>query len=323
MKSIPFTLVLVLAFISFSCDTEDARTPLGISISAPDINITIDENPSADTLLETLTATASDGSTIQYGNIVVEGSEDSKFDSETPIGALDIDNVTGELTIKDVSLFDYDLNTEINAIVNAISGNVKEAISINIFLNEILNFDSDLEALIDIYESNPDNTLDWDTTQTDITEVSNWTGVTFVDNRLTSLDLSGAGLVALPTSISKFSELTNLNSSNNNLTILPESIGGLEKLATLNLSANELTEVTESIVELENLTTLNLNTNLLTTLPVSITELENLVSLDISSNPTIAELPIIVCETFTSDTFTFIKDDTACDDEIPAETETP
>lgn len=285
MKSIQLILISFLTLIIFSCDTEDARTPLGITISAADFETEIIENPDADFVLGTIEAFASDESIIQYGNIIIEDSGNSKFESETPVGALDIDNVTGVLTIKDATLFDFDLNTEINASVNAYSGNVSEAVAINIFLTEILNFDSDLETLIDIYNENTVTTddgeeippnLDWDITQTDVTEVSNWTGVTITANRVTALDLSGAGLTTLPSSISKLSELISLD----------------------------------------------LNTNSLTTLPESIIELENLVSLDISSNTSIDELPEIVCEAFTSDTFTFIQDGTACDGETTTDTDT-
>ena len=167
------------------------------------------------------------------------------------------------------------------------SGNVSEAVAINVFLTQILNFDSDLEALIDIYNENTVTTddgveilpnLDWDITQTDVTEVSNWTGVTITANRVTALDLSGAGLTTLPSSISKLSELISLD----------------------------------------------LNTNSLTTLPESIIELENLVSLDISSNTSIDELPEIVCEAFDLDSnLTFIKDAAACDGETTTDTATP
>lgn len=319
MKFTTLTYISLLALTLFSCDSEDSRTPLGITISAPDFSITIEENPEADISLGTLTAIASDESTIQFGNIILDDSEDSKFESETPIGALDIDNVTGELIIKDVSLFDFDLNTEINAVVNANSGNVSEAIAINIFLEEILNFDSDRDALIDIYESNIDNLdldkVDWDITQTEISDVITWSGVTFTDNRITSIDLSNTGLTELPTSISKFSELTTLNLSDNQLTELPESIGELEQLTDLNSNTNLLTQLPDSIGELPQLTDLNLNTNLLIELPESIIDLENLVSLDISSNE-ITELSTAICNAFTFGDGLFIKDDTAiCEDQ--------
>lgn len=242
MKSIQLITLLSLALIAFSCDSEESRSPLGITVSAPDFSIEIDENPEVGTSLGTLIAIASDSSTIQFGNIIAEDSENSKFESETPIGALDIDNDTGELTIKDASLFDFDLNTEINATVNATSGNVSEAIAINVFLTQILNFNSDLEVLIELHDSeiNSANTLDWDTDQTDIdiAEVSDWTGVTITANRVTGLDLSGAAISEIPSSISKLSELINLDLSSNLLTTLPESIIELENLASLNVSSN-------------------------------------------------------------------------------------
>lgn len=255
MKSIQLITLLSLALITFSCDSEESRSPLGITVSAPDFSIEIDENPEAGTSLGMLTAIASDGSTIQFGNIVAEDSENSKFESETPIGALDIDNNTGELTIKDASLFDFDLNTEINATVNATSGNVSEAIAINVFLTQILNFNSDLEVLIELHDSeiNSANTLDWDTDQTDIAEVSDWPGVTITANRVTGLDLSGAAISEIPSSISKLSELINLDLSTNLLTTLPESIIELENLASLNVSSNPgIAELSTTICDVFN-----------------------------------------------------------------------
>lgn len=255
MKSIQLITLLSLALITFSCDSEESRLPLGITVSAPDFSIEINENPEAGTSLGMLTAIASDGSTIQFGNIVAEDSENSKFESETPIGALDIDNNTGELTIKDASLFDFDLNTEINATVNATSGNVSEAIAINVFLTQILNFNSDLEVLIELHDSeiNSANTLDWDTDQTDIAEVSDWPGVTITANRVTGLDLSGAAISEIPSSISKLSELINLDLSTNLLTTLPESIIELENLASLNVSSNPgIAELSTTICDVFN-----------------------------------------------------------------------
>ena len=269
MKFTPFTSILILAFTAFSCDTEDARTPLGITISAADFETTIEENPENGTVLGILEAFASDGSTIQFGKIIEEDSEESKFESETPIGALDIDDVTGELSIKDGSLFDFSLNTEINATVNAISGQVKEAININIFINP------DRAVLLDIRTDNPTATLGW-TDEVLETDISNWPGVTVIDGRVTALDLSGKSLTVLPTSISKISKLTNLNLSSNQLSSLPDTIGDLGSLIDLNLSINQLAnDIPESIANLGNLTNLDLSSNNITLLATSICDAFN------------------------------------------------
>ena len=42
MKFIQFVSILFLTLTTFSCDTEDARTPLGITISAADFEKTMD-----------------------------------------------------------------------------------------------------------------------------------------------------------------------------------------------------------------------------------------------------------------------------------------
>ena len=254
MKIISISFLVISILSLFSCDSEDARTPLGITISAPDFDLVIEENPDPSTILGTLTASSSDNSTITFGNILDENSdpEDSKFESETPIGALDIDNITGELTIKDVTAFDYDVNTEINATVNAISGIVTEAVNITIFINP------DRRTLIEIFNDNPDNTLDWDITETDI---SDWQGVTLTNNRVTALDLSRSGITTVTASISKLSALTILNLSNNELTTVPDSIGTFNVLEDLNLSNTGLTSLPESFSELESLNAFNISGN--------------------------------------------------------------
>ena len=268
MKFIQLVPILALVFTTLSCDSEEARTPLGITVSAADFELTIEENPEQGALLGTLTAFASDDSTISFGNVVEADSEDSKFESETPIGALDIDNVTGDLTIKDPSLFDFELNTEINATVNAISGQIEEAINISIFINP------DRRVLLDILEQNPLTTLDWDATETDISE---WTGVTVANDRIVELSISGANLSVIPSSISNLSQINVLDLSNNSIETVPDSIGQLNNLVTLNLNSNQLND-----------------------LPESITEITKLTSLDISSNTTLTEISTTICEAFNS-----------------------
>jgi len=230
MKTLNIINFIAIIISLVSCESEDARTPLGITVSAADFTSEIEENPEENTILGTLTAFASDNSTINF-----------IIDSETPEGALTIDRNTGEISVLDASYFEFDEYTEINAVVNAMSGKVTSAIAINIQLIEILDIESDRDALIDIYndntDENGDNTLTWDITETDI---SAWEGVTVTDNRLTVLNISNKQINSIPNSIYKISEATTLDLSNNTLETLNESIAQLENLTALNISGNSI-----------------------------------------------------------------------------------
>lgn len=219
------SLILFLGFIS--CDNEEARTALGITISASDFSTEINENPEDATILGTITAFASDGSEITY---------EIDSEAETPAGALSIDSNTGELSVLDSSLFEYDDYQEINATVNAVSGVLIKSIFVNITLVEVLDADSDYDALVSILENNEETTLDWDIE----TDISTWTGVTVTDDRVTGLDVSNANLSVLPTDIYKLAEITSINLNSNSLTEIPDEIASLENLTFLDISSNSI-----------------------------------------------------------------------------------
>ena len=101
---------------------------------------------------------------------------------------------------------------------------------------------------------------------------------------LTTLDLSGNQLAAVPESLGNLTALTTLSLSGNQLAAVPESLGNLTALTTLDLSGNQLAAVPESRGNLTALTTLDLSGNQLTAVPDWLANLTALTTLDLSGN---------------------------------------
>ena len=98
------------------------------------------------------------------------------------------------------------------------------------------------------------------------------------------LDLSGRGLLSLPSEIAHLHTLTHLDLSNNRLTSLPSEIGQLANLSQLYIRANQLGSLPSEIGQLTNLTQLIVSSNRLISLPPEIGQLKSLNELVISGN---------------------------------------
>ena len=101
---------------------------------------------------------------------------------------------------------------------------------------------------------------------------------------LKGLLLYDKGLVELPSSIGKLTNLTWVSLWVNELTQLPNSIGNLTNLTELDLQENKLTQLPVSFAKLTNLKELSLSSNKLTELPECIGKLTNLRWLNLSEN---------------------------------------
>jgi len=82
--------------------------------------------------------------------------------------------------------------------------------------------------------------------------------------RLTSLVLTGNGLLALPDSVGRMSQLKSLECAGNKLTKLPASIADLRQLTVLDVSNNNVTALPDNIGQLGNLEHLRASGNKLT-----------------------------------------------------------
>ena len=94
-------------------------------VTTQDETITIDENPTTGQSLVTVVGTTDMGSvTFSLAN-------------ESVAGAFDLNTTTGELTVSDASLFDYELNTSLTATVNVTNANITETALITVNLNDV------------------------------------------------------------------------------------------------------------------------------------------------------------------------------------------
>ena len=106
------TLALTLTIIGCSNDDDATVTPVN-QISVQDLMTTIDENPTNGDVVGTVQTTQTvGGATLTFS-----------ISSQTPSGALNINTTTGELTIADASLFDYETNSTITATIS-VTGSV-------------------------------------------------------------------------------------------------------------------------------------------------------------------------------------------------------
>src|SRR5258706_10060709 len=89
------------------------------------------------------------------------------------------------------------------------------------------------------------------------------------EGRLLYLDISGLGLLQLPSEIWQLTNLQGLYLTNNQLSQLPAEIRQLTNLESLYLDNNQLTQQPTEILQLTNLQLLNLHHNMINQLPAN------------------------------------------------------
>lgn len=121
MKLNKLLIVLLGVIILVACSEED---PAPTNVEVEDFETTIDENPLQDQLLGTIVVTNSTGTlSFTLGN-------------ELPDGAMNISS-SGELTVANPDLFDFDTNPIITATVTVTDDNSSGTGNITITLNEV------------------------------------------------------------------------------------------------------------------------------------------------------------------------------------------
>ncbi len=91
--------------------------------------MTIDENPANGQVLGTILASSTQG-TLSYS-----------FSSQNPPGAMAIDAVTGELTVADETLFDFESNPNLVGTVAVTNGLLTTGANVSITLNDVKEFE--------------------------------------------------------------------------------------------------------------------------------------------------------------------------------------
>src|SRR5690554_892638 len=121
-----FYIILLFVTIVFSCaKDDDVKTEETIiTITTEDLIISIDEHPEDNYILGKVESETNIGSLI------------FNIEEQDPNDALLIDELTGEVRVKNGSLFDYETNPEMTAIVKVTNGDKSENANIIINLKE-------------------------------------------------------------------------------------------------------------------------------------------------------------------------------------------
>lgn len=106
-------------------------------------------------------------------------------------------------------------------------------------VQDVLNLETDRNALIEIYNANTNSTLTWDIATTD---VSNWDGVVVENNRVAVLSIGDADIEILPaTAMQKLTALRNLTARDNSIVTL--NLSKNVNLKNLQLFNNQITAI--------------------------------------------------------------------------------
>ena len=133
-KYVNFTGVLFFGLLLFQCGKADddggdsqppSTDPIQITVTATDFSVTIAENPADNAVLGTVQANASSGS-VSFA-----------ITSQSLAGAIAINASTGELTVANASLFDFETQSTLTAVVRASSGGSTDDATITITLTDV------------------------------------------------------------------------------------------------------------------------------------------------------------------------------------------
>lgn len=280
--------------------TKEARVSITLndvndaSIIVKDFEATIDENPNTDQGLGIIEATTDQGE-LTYS-----------LTAEEPSGALAIDAKTGNLTVKDATLFDYETRTILTATVQANNGKQNKEAKVTITLNNVnenivfadLNFKNALLAHTDpVIDTNTDGEISIEEAKvvtkmgiaskniSDLSGIEYFTALTILycpGNQITSIDLSKNTVLTRLTCTAN--QLTSLDVSKN---IKLDSIDcTVNQLTSLDVSKN--TELTRLYCFRNQLTSLDVSKN--TTLTTLVCYENQLTTLDVSNNPRLTTL---------------------------------
>ncbi|WP_179318711.1 cadherin repeat domain-containing protein [Winogradskyella helgolandensis] len=122
MKNIFLNLLIVVLLIS--CNANESQTE--IEVTSADFFLQTDENPNTNQFLGTI-----EGST-------TEGEVQFSLEEEAPTGAFLINENTGELTVRDASLFNYEVNPILTGTVKVYNGDIAVFSAIEVTLNDLV-----------------------------------------------------------------------------------------------------------------------------------------------------------------------------------------
>lgn len=110
-----YLIATILLATIVSCNSDDDAT----SINLQNLEVTIDENPTNGQVIGSVQSNSSNALTYS-------------ITTQTPAGALSINASTGELTVLDESLFDFEVNPTITATVSATGASNSATVTVNL-----------------------------------------------------------------------------------------------------------------------------------------------------------------------------------------------
>uniref|UniRef100_UPI0040480CB7 cadherin repeat domain-containing protein n=1 Tax=Flavobacterium sp. TaxID=239 RepID=UPI0040480CB7 len=117
---------LTLSFLTVSCSSDDDANTASVNLQ--DLAVTIDENPTNGQVIGTVQSNSANPLTF---SIV----------SQSPSGALEIDATTGELTVLDAGVYDFETNPTITAVISSSEAVNTATVTVNLVnVNEIGDF---------------------------------------------------------------------------------------------------------------------------------------------------------------------------------------
>ena len=124
---VSFLIYLFLALSAFStkCGVDNPMDIVPPTVSVSDFRPTIDENPTDGQIIGTLEASTN------------EGSITFSLTNQMPPGAFAIGSPSGDLTVADASLFDFETNPVLTATVTAVNGTASDNATITVTLNDV------------------------------------------------------------------------------------------------------------------------------------------------------------------------------------------
>ena len=124
-RAIIFLLFPIWCVVSCDSDKGEDEDSVAVTVNIEDFEVTIDENPDQGEVLGTIMATTNNGS-ISFSMV-----------SQSQENAMVVNTTTGELSVGDSTLFDFDSNPIITATVEARNGSVAQEGAVTVNLNEV------------------------------------------------------------------------------------------------------------------------------------------------------------------------------------------
>ena len=103
--------------------------PLVVTVTASNFNTNFDENPAQGASIGTIQASTNSGA-VRFSIV-----------SQSDPGAIAVNTNSGQITVSDATLFDYETRMLITAVVRVTSGSVSEEVTVTINLVDIVEVD--------------------------------------------------------------------------------------------------------------------------------------------------------------------------------------